>query len=152
MLLPNISVFVATEDKDTLTIRDDLATALYDQDKFGQAEAEYRAVLKIREKVLGLHDCDTRAAATSGRRVGGSGQYAEAEAEHRAVLKIREIVFWSTDSDTLKSRDNLAAALDDEGKYPQAESEFRTLAKVRAEVLGPELPILSAAAWDWAIP
>ena len=38
---------------DTLSSRINLASALYAQGKYAEAEAEYRAVLKLEEKVLG---------------------------------------------------------------------------------------------------
>ena len=45
------------EDADVLSLRNNLASALYSQGK--SAEAEYRAVIKLQEKVLGAEHPNT---------------------------------------------------------------------------------------------
>ena len=77
--------------------------------KYAEAEAEYRAVLKLREKVLGPEHPDTLASRNNlAGALYGEGKYAEAEAEYRAVLKLREKVLGPEHPDTLLSRNDLA--------------------------------------------
>jgi tetratricopeptide (TPR) repeat protein len=129
------------EDKETLSIRNDLGVALYDEDKFVEAEAEHRDVLKLREKILGPEHPDTLTSRDNmAMAEEDQGKYAEAEAEHRAALQIREKVLGPTRLDTLTSRDNLAAAIEDEGKYAEAAAEFRRIVKIKEQVFGPEDP------------
>ena len=47
------------EDADVLSLRNNLASALYSQGKSAEAEAEYRAVIKLQEKVLGAEHPNT---------------------------------------------------------------------------------------------
>ena len=69
------------------------------------------------------------------------GKYSEAEKEHRAVLAIQEHVLGPKHPDTLRSRNNLANALQNQGKYSEAEKELRLVLPVEERVLGPEHPL-----------
>jgi tetratricopeptide (TPR) repeat protein len=132
---------LGSEHPDTLTTRDNLASALFLEGKYPEAEGEYREVLKFREKVLGAEDPKTLATRHNlALALNGQGKYAEAEAEFRAVLKLGEKVLGPEDLDTLGTRNNLAMALACQGKYPEAEEELRVLLKLREKALGPEHP------------
>ena len=92
------------EHPDTLATRNGLGNVLADQGKYAQAETEYRAVIKLEEKVLVP---STLTLATRGNLAGmlfEQGKYAEAEAEYRAVIKLEEKVLGPEHPDTLMTR------------------------------------------------
>ena len=109
--------------------------------KYAVAEQEHRAVLAIRERVLGAEHPDTlriRNSLASALQI--QGKYAEAEQEHRAVLAIQERVLGAEHPDTLKSRNRAALALGAQGKHAEAEKEHRALLAIQERVLGVEHP------------
>jgi tetratricopeptide (TPR) repeat protein len=125
----------------TLTSRNNLASALGEQGKHAEAEAEYRAVLKLEEKVLGPEHPDTLTSRNNlADALYAQDKYAEAEAEYREVLKLEEKVLGSEHPDTLGSRNSLAEALYAQGKYVEAEAEHRAVLKLAEKVLGSEHP------------
>jgi len=80
--------------------------------RFDDAEAEQRAVLDARTRLLG----PSRPATLTSRNnlaiiLGSLGRLEEAEAEHRAVLDARTRLLGPDHPDTLVSRVNLAALL-----------------------------------------
>jgi tetratricopeptide (TPR) repeat protein len=54
--------------------------------------------------------------------------------------KLREKVLGPEHLDTLRSRNSLAAELNDQGRFSEAEAQYREIIKVREKVLGPEHP------------
>ena len=116
-----------------------IASVLYDQGKYSDAERVLHEVLSERERSLGFEHPDAlKARQTLAVVLWAQGRYAEAEAENRAVIKLQEKVLGPDDPDTLKSRNSLANALLDEGKYAEAEAEYRAVIRLRAKALGPE--------------
>lgn len=125
----------------TLASRNNLANALDDQGKHAEAEAEYRTVLAIYERVQRAEHPDTLGTRSNlANQLGAQGKHAEAEAEHRAVFAIRERVLGAEHPDTLVSRNNLASELRAQGKYAAAEAEHRAVLAIRERVLGAENP------------
>lgn len=117
------------------------ATALRAQGKNSEAEAEHRAVLALRQRILGLehpHTLDTRN--NLALALSAQGKSAEAEAEHRSRLSIEERVLGPEHPDTLNSRNNLALTLDAQGKHAEAEAEHRAVLALQERVLGLDHP------------
>ena len=131
----------APDNPEALYVRNSLANALYDQGKFAGAEAEHRAVLALRERVLGPEHPDTLWSRNNlANALDEQGKHTGAEAEHRAVLALRERVLGPEHPNTLISRNNLAAALQSQGKDAEAGAEHRAVLAIRQRVLGPEHP------------
>jgi hypothetical protein len=129
------------EDPTTLLARHLLAIAQESQGKYAESEAEFRAIIPTRERVLGLDHPDTLKSRNSfAIALDSQGKYAESEAESRAVLAIRERVLGSEHPGTLATRNNLGAALYSHGKHAEAEAEHRAVLVIQERVLGPEHP------------
>jgi hypothetical protein len=83
-----------------------LANALVSQGKHAVGEQEHRAVLAIRERVLGPEHPDTLWSRNNlADALFSQGKHAAAEKEHRAVLAIRERVLGPEHPDTLYEPD-----------------------------------------------
>jgi len=132
---------IGPDHPDTLTSRSGLANALHDQGKLEQAEAELRAVLETRTRVLGPDHPDTL---TSHNDLAGflynRGELEQAEAELRAVLEARTRALGPIDLKTLTSRSDLASVLADQGQLEQAETEYRAVIEAGIPILGPDHP------------
>jgi tetratricopeptide (TPR) repeat protein len=129
------------DSDEALYIRNSHAYLLAHQGKHAEAEAEHRAVLAIRERVLGPEHPDTLKIRNNlANALYAQDKNAEAEAEHRAVLPVMQRVLGPEHPDTLNSRNNLAAVLYSQGKHPEAEKEHRTVLAIMERVLGPEHP------------
>jgi tetratricopeptide (TPR) repeat protein len=124
-----------------LESRSSWALALNFQGKHAEAEAEHRAVLAIRHRILGpVHQNTLSSRNNLALALDAQGKHAEAETEHRSVLSIMERVLGKEKPDTLMSRMNLANALDAQGKHAEAEAEHRAVLAVKDRVLGQEHP------------
>lgn len=128
---------------DTLASRDTLASLLYDQDRYAEAEAEYRAVLAIRTRTLGAEHPDTL---TSREHVGlvlyGQERYEEAEAEDRAVLEIRTRTLGADHRDTLSTRISLALTLQEQDRYGEAVAQWRAVRDVWSRIVDADDPVI----------
>jgi tetratricopeptide (TPR) repeat protein len=132
---------LGAEHPDTLTSRSSLALALDGLGRLEEAEAEHRAVLEIRTRVLGAeHPSTLNSRSNHAAALDGLGRLEEAEAEHRAVLEIRTRVLGAEHPSTLNSRNNLALALFGLGRLEEAEAEHRAEMTISARVLGAEHP------------
>jgi hypothetical protein len=117
------------------------ALALSGNGNSAQAEEEYRAVLKIEERVLGPeHPWALKTRMNLANTLNEQGKSAEAEAAHRAVLLIKERVLGPEHPETLKNRINLAYALNGQRKFKEAEGELRAVLTIQEPILGPEHP------------
>ena len=121
-----------------MTTRHYLAAALFFQGKYDQAETEYRAVLQLREKILGPEHPDTLKTRNNlALALDYQAKYADAEPEYRELLRLKEKVLGPEDPSTLITRSGLADTLDSEGKYVEAETEYRTVVRLKGKVEGP---------------
>ncbi len=139
---------IGPDHPDTLDSRSNLARVLAaradraDRARLDEAEAEYRAVLDGRTRVLGPDHPDTldsrgdlaRVLATRADRA----RLEEAEAEYRAAVEGRTRVLGPDHAGTLDSRSNLALVLADRGRLEEAEAEYRAVLEARTRVLGPD--------------
>ena len=122
-----------------LAARSDVAAALKERGLHKQAEAEFRALLPVRERVLGSDHLDTLDTRHSyGDLLQHLGLHEQAEAEFRAVVSARERVLGAEHRGTLRARHNLADVHRRQGLHEQAETEFRAILDAQRRVLGDE--------------
>ena len=141
---------IGPDHPDTLDSRSNLARVLAaraDRARLEEAEAEYRAVLEARTRVLGPDHPDTLDSRSNLARVlaarADRARLEEAEAEYRAVLEARTRVLGPDHPDTLDSRSNLARVLAtraDRARLEEAEAEYRAVLEARTRALGPDHP------------
>ena len=132
---------LSAEHPDTLTSRSNLALVLWDLGRHEEAEAEHRAVLQARTRILGAEHPDTLTSRSNLALVlWDLGRHEEAEAEHRAVLQARTRILGAEHPDTLTSRSNLAAILRHLGRLEEAEAEHRAVLDTRTRTLGAQHP------------
>jgi CHAT domain-containing protein/tetratricopeptide (TPR) repeat protein len=116
-----------------------LGDALYNQDRFAEAEPHYREAAAVREKLLGTYTADTGQSindiAIALRR---QERYAEAVPLYRKAIDIRETVLGPDDSKTLSTVEGLARALWSLGEIAQSEQLYRRLLAVRERTDGPD--------------
>ncbi len=125
----------------TLDSRSNHALVLHALGKLEESEAENRAVLETRLRVLGTEHpstLDSRSNRADDMRV--LGRLEESEAENRAVLETRLRVLGAEHPSTLDSRTNLAAVLRVLGRLEESEAESRAVLETRMQVLGAEHP------------
>ncbi len=109
--------------------------------KPAQAVAQYRLLIPIRERVLGLEHPNTLWSRMNlANALHSQGEYEEAEKECRAVLAIQERVMGAEHPDTLRSRMGLANALCYQRKHQEAEKDYRAVLAFQRRVLGFEHP------------
>jgi hypothetical protein len=126
---------------DTLAARFALATALFDQGKYREAEAEHRDILALRRDKLGPEHPDTLASWHQWAKcLLRLGRGEDAATEYGKLAPIRAKVLGAEHPDTLWSRNNLANALYAQTKYAETEAEQRALLAIRERVLGAEHP------------
>jgi hypothetical protein len=107
------------------------------QGKAAEAEAGFRKVLALRQKLLGERHPETVASTISlATHLDDQGQHPEAEALFRKALDLAQQVFGADHPDTAVCRNNLAANLQAQGKYAEAEAIFRQVLAHRNRLLG----------------
>ena len=103
------------------------------------AEALYREIIRLDEKVYGPEHPDTLVARQDlATTLQAEHKYPEAEAEYRDVIGIEQRLIGPEHPDTLTCRNNLAEVLDDEGEFAEAETECRQIIGLEEKALGPE--------------
>ena len=129
------------DDPDVLTARHNIAYALLNQGKAAEAEAAFRDLLPLRERVQGPEHPGTLATRHElARALLNQGKATEAEAAIRGILSLRERVWGPEHPDTLDTRHGHACALLNQGKAAEAEAALRDLLPLRERVQGPEHP------------
>ncbi len=126
---------------ETLTRRNNLARALRKLGRLHEAEAEHRAVIAQRTRLLGPRHADTLISRDNlANVIRDLGRLAEAEAEHRQALAELTDVLGPEHSFTLFSRDNRATTLRLLGRLQEAEAEHRSVVRIRTRLLGLDHP------------
>jgi tetratricopeptide (TPR) repeat protein len=120
--------------------------------RFQEAEALFRQVLAVRERVLGDADPDTLSTRNEvAWMLGRQGRFEEAEELYRQALAGRERVLGDADPDTLSTRSAVAWMLGERGRFEEAEELYRQVLEVSDRVLGDAHPntlsTRSAVAW-----
>jgi tetratricopeptide (TPR) repeat protein len=137
---------------DTLACRGNLALALHDLGRLDEAEAENRAVVAVRELVLGADHPDTLTSRGNLALVlRDLGRLTKARAEIRAVVVARRRVLGPDHPDSLASRNNLGLVLRDLGRLNDARAELRAVLAARRRVLGPDHPSTLASRGNLAL-
>jgi tetratricopeptide (TPR) repeat protein len=143
---------LGAEHPDTLTSRSYHAFVLGILGRPEEGEAENRAVLEIRTRLLGAEHPDTLTSRIYlAMDLGDLGRLEEAEAENRAVLEIRTRLLGAEHPDTLASRNNLALVLRGLGRLEEGEAENRAVLEIRTRVLGAEHPDTLASRYHLVI-
>ena len=107
----------------TLNDRMDLATALQANRQYLAAEAEYRMVIQLQEKVIGpKHAYTLNTRNNLAELLDDEGKFAEAEAECRQIIGLEDKVLGPNHRLTLNSRANLAVAVLGQGRIEEAET------------------------------
>ena len=129
----------AEETRESLSQRSAQSGALREQGKFAEAEKEQRALLALREQVLGADDPDTLQSRNDlANALLDLGKDAEAELEYRAVLAERERVLGAEQRDVFQSCYNLAVCLQVQGKSLEALPFIQRAETGYQKVLGPD--------------
>lgn len=104
-----------------------------------EAEAEFRALLPLCERIDGVEDINTLTTRhVLARSILDQGRAAEAEAEFRALLPLFERIEGGEHRSTLTARHELARATLDQGRAAEAEAGFRALLSLRERIDGIE--------------
>ena len=127
------------KDPYTLGVMNNLASILYHQERYDEAENLYRETLELRRKVLGSEHPDTlgvmnNLASTLLRQE----RYDEAEKLFRETLELCRKVLGPEHPETLIIMNNLALNLSLQGRHDEAEKLFRETLELHRKVFGPE--------------
>ena len=132
---------------DTLTTRHNLAQQIGNQGRYGEAEAEFRAIWEIQRQPDALgeeHPSTLTTRHNLAQQIGNQGRYGEAEAELRAIWEIQRQpdALGEEHPDTLATRHNLARQIGTQGRYGEAEAELRAIWEIQRQpdALGEEHP------------
>ncbi|MFB6618766.1 tetratricopeptide repeat protein [Streptomyces sp. NPDC085524] len=121
------------------------ATALYQEGRYAEAEAEARSVAAARSRprddmygplALGI-------AALS---AGAQGRHDDAFATYDALLPVFGRIFGAEHPQTLKLRSNRAQVLSALARHAECEAECAAVARVAARGAGPDMPLIATAA------
>ncbi len=129
------------EAPDVLDAHVHYALALNANGHAAAAEPEFRTVIQVQERVLGVEHSDTLISrGILAIALYAQAKNAEAEQEYRTVFKLIERVLGAEHPQTLTCRSNLASALYAQAKYVEAEQELRAVLNIGERVLGAEHP------------
>jgi len=116
------------KNADETTVQFNHGEALYQEGDYAGAEKEFRAVLAVRERILGPeHPATLISRNNLAVALGAQDKYAEAEREHRAVLAVEERMFGAKNPETATSRMGRAQILRMQNKNAEAEKELRVV-------------------------
>jgi len=122
-----------------LDVLDQMVVALYDVDRYFEAETLAYRIVKSRELFASKNDLDL---ALSWNNLGlilfAQEKYVGADSLFRLSLRVREIKLGRDHPDVSLSLNNLGETLDAQGKYGEAEPLLRRALKIREEKLGPD--------------
>jgi len=122
------------------------------QGRCNPAYEKISEVYDLREKLLGLKDCQTLSSLNLLASVlQNQGKYEAAEEMYRRALEGREKVLGMEHPHTLASVNNLAVVLRIQGKYEAAEEMSRRALEGREKVLGMEHPHTLASVNNLAV-
>ena len=114
-----------------------LASELYSQGKYDEAEPLVREVLEATRETLGnRHSYTLDSISNLGMLLKAKGDLAAAEPLLREVLEVRREILGNRHSDTLRSINNLGVLLYAKGDLAAAEPLYREALEVQREALG----------------
>ncbi|MBZ0166143.1 MAG: tetratricopeptide repeat protein [Candidatus Omnitrophica bacterium] len=111
---------------------------LYEQRKFGEAEALVRQVLETVEDARGADHLDTAHALNNLAVIEKQlGKLEQADEHYRRALSIQEDQLGKTHPGTLTTRQNLGRLYEEQGHYKKAESIYQEIFETNKAELGP---------------
>ncbi|HWB75052.1 MAG TPA: serine/threonine-protein kinase [Nannocystaceae bacterium] len=129
-----------------------MAPALHVQGKLVEAEAEYRRILALQERLDDPDDPDTAMARTNLANVLHlQGKYEQAMEEHRIALAWRERALGADHPSVGTSLNSLGASLYFVGKYDEAEAADRRALALLERAFGPDHPEVSQSRSNLAV-
>ncbi|SDR05679.1 Tetratricopeptide (TPR) repeat [Thermostaphylospora chromogena] len=132
---------LGADHPDTLTSRNNLASAYHSAGKLDQAITLYKQVLDDRMRVLGADHPDTLTSRNNlASAYHSAGKLDQAITLYKQVLDDRMRVLGADHPDTLTSRNNLAYAYHSAGKLDQAITLYKQVLDDRMRVLGADHP------------
>jgi tetratricopeptide (TPR) repeat protein len=130
-------VGLGPEHPNWLAALNNLANALGEAGMPAQAEAIYRRVLSVRQRVHGpTHPLCLLTLTNISTALADMGKYATAETMCRRLLPVMRDVLGGGDMRTLSVVNTLAVALANQGKAADAEPMFRELLEIKTRTLG----------------
>ena len=131
----------ASDHRDALAARNNLAVVLHAQRRLDEAEAEYRAILHEMVATLGTDHPEMLAVRNNRAAILHSqGRLTEAEGEYRAILRVRTQILGTGHAETLAVRNNLAVVLHAQRRLTEARAEYLAILEARTEVLSDDHP------------
>lgn len=121
------------------SLRETLGKTYMNLGRYGEAEAQYRAALEIRRRLLGDEHYDTLNAMTQlANSLVEQGKWSEAESIRRDVLAVKRRVLGEEHPSTLLTMGNLAVVLKNQSRLDEAEFLQGQAYQARRRVLGAE--------------
>ena len=131
-----------------LRSRSDLAVALEAHGQHERAEAEHRAVLSLRQELLGPNHPHVAISRTNLANVlRTQGRYREAEVESRAALALRGGLLGAEHPLVAASHEALGRILADQDRYAEAKVHLQKALSLWQAAFGSDHPLV-AMAWD----
>jgi serine/threonine-protein kinase len=123
-----------------------LASALFDQGRFAEAEVRAREALALGRRRLGAVQAEVgRSLGTLAWAVSGQGRYAEAEALAREAVALFRKLGDHGRADLADALRNLGAALMEQGRYGEGADALEESLTLRRALLGPTHPKVVAS-------
>jgi hypothetical protein len=122
-----------------LSTRDTLAAVLEGEGKYAEAESQFRDLIKIEEKVVGVDNPLTLSSRNGLARTLMS-QGKDADAEMRKIIALREKLVGATHPDTLESCYDFARGLFKQNKVAEAKTFAQRAVDGARKVLGANHP------------
>lgn len=136
--LERVSV-VGAEHEAVLDLRFGGAISDRYQGRYILAEKEFRDIVSVQSRVLGVDNPQTLATRQElARVISNLGRYAESEAACREVLDAAQRALGPENVDTLTARYYLARVIGERGRYRETEAAYRDLLDTSTRALGPE--------------
>ena len=134
-----LSELLGPAHSDTLSVANNLASALSNQGRHADAEALHREVLSAREQSLGPDHVETlRSRNNLAYTLSQQARHGEAEAMFRETLALSERLLGAEHEQTLLARNNLAEVIQAQGRYAEAEAAHREILALSIRALGPD--------------
>jgi tetratricopeptide (TPR) repeat protein len=129
------------EHPDTLTCRNNVASAYQEAGRLAEATPLYEDTLSARERILGPEHPDTLISANNlARAYRVAGRLAEATPLYEDTLRASERIVGAEHPSTLITRNNLAFAYQESGRLDEALGLYEGILSARERILGREHP------------
>jgi CHAT domain-containing protein/Flp pilus assembly protein TadD len=123
---------------DTASGYDGLASNLYAQRKFAEAEKQFRKALDLRRELLNDHPLTAQSYGSLADCLDDRNKLAEAEEHYRKALALCRELLGEHHLNTAQCYGNLGYILNRQGKYREAEKSNRAALTLKRQLLGDE--------------